>query len=61
MQAALINVPVVEVWSKAAVGIYLWQHILEGLESLDETIPGATIGELRMPAFILRYRSGKLH
>ncbi|XP_071530198.1 ribitol-5-phosphate xylosyltransferase 1-like isoform X2 [Panulirus ornatus] len=56
--AAVINLPVVEVWSKAAVGTYLWQHILEGLESLDETIPGATVGELRMPAFILRYRSG---
>ncbi|XP_045604782.2 ribitol-5-phosphate xylosyltransferase 1 isoform X3 [Procambarus clarkii] len=56
--SALINLPVVEVWSKAAVGTYLWQHILEGRESLDETVPGATIGELRMPAFVLRYRSG---
>nr|XP_053643270.1 ribitol-5-phosphate xylosyltransferase 1-like isoform X2 [Cherax quadricarinatus] len=54
----LVNLPVVEVWSKAAVGTYLWQHVLEGRESLDETIPGATIGELRMPAFVLRYRSG---
>ncbi|XP_042205433.1 ribitol-5-phosphate xylosyltransferase 1-like isoform X2 [Homarus americanus] len=58
ISSGLINLPVVEVWSKAAVGTYLWQHILEGEESLDETVPGATLGELRMPAFILRYRSG---
>ncbi|KAG7155632.1 Ribitol-5-phosphate xylosyltransferase 1-like, partial [Homarus americanus] len=44
MESGLINLPVVEVWSKAAVGTYLWQHILEGEESLDETVPGATLG-----------------
>ncbi|XP_068242067.1 ribitol-5-phosphate xylosyltransferase 1-like isoform X1 [Palaemon carinicauda] len=53
-----VTLPVVEMWSKAAIGTYLWQHILEGEESLDELIPGATIGELSMPAFVLRYRSG---
>ncbi|XP_069988064.1 ribitol-5-phosphate xylosyltransferase 1 isoform X1 [Penaeus vannamei] len=55
---ASVDIPVVEVWGKAAIGSYLWQHILEGEESLDETMPGATVGELRMPAFVLRYRSG---
>lgn len=59
-QLASVDIPVVEVWGKAAIGSYLWQHILEGEESLDETMPGATVGELRMPAFVLRYRSGKI-
>lgn len=60
VQLASVDIPVVEVWGKAAIGSYLWQHILEGEESLDETMPGATVGELRMPAFVLRYRSGKI-
>ena len=55
-----MTLPVVELWGKAAIGTYLWQHILEGQESLDELIPGAVVGELTMPAFVLRYRSGKL-
>lgn len=53
-----VSLPVVEMWGKAAVGTYLWHHILDGQESLDELIPGATVGELVMPAFVLRYRSG---
>ncbi|KAK7084249.1 Ribitol-5-phosphate xylosyltransferase 1 [Halocaridina rubra] len=56
--AESVALPVVEMWGKAAVGTYLWHHILEGQEALDELIPGATVGELKMPAFVLRYRSG---
>ncbi|KAK4319800.1 hypothetical protein Pmani_009296 [Petrolisthes manimaculis] len=49
---------VVEVWSKAAVGAYLWHHILDGTEALDDATPGATLGELNLPGITLRYRSG---
>ncbi|KAK8391604.1 hypothetical protein O3P69_017262 [Scylla paramamosain] len=57
-QVRLRRLPVVELWSKAAIGSYLWHHILEGPESLDDSIQGATVGELQMTAFMLRYRSG---
>lgn len=52
------HVPVIELWSKAAIGRYLWQHILEGKEEVDLINPGSYIGELVLPKFVIKYRSG---
>ncbi|ELU15959.1 hypothetical protein CAPTEDRAFT_104115 [Capitella teleta] len=47
----------VEVWGKAAIGLYLWQHILEG--SLEERLGGVwNFGELQHRDLKLRFRTG---
>ncbi|KAG8578026.1 hypothetical protein GDO81_010362 [Engystomops pustulosus] len=47
----------VQIWGKAAIGHYLWQHILEGpLEPLDNTAHWRE-GKLRSGRTVFRYRN----
>ncbi|XP_074646068.1 ribitol-5-phosphate xylosyltransferase 1-like [Tubulanus polymorphus] len=49
--------PLIEIWGKAAIGGYLWEHILDG--SLEDEEDGMRIsGFQQLRNFNLRYRSG---
>ncbi|KAH9504747.1 Ribitol-5-phosphate xylosyltransferase 1 [Bulinus truncatus] len=48
---------VVEIWSKAAIGIYLWEHIIEGI--LEERMGGVwSYGEKSIHSILFRFRTG---
>ena len=50
--------PVVEIWSKAAIGYYLWQHILQG--SIDRNLQDGmyVYGSKKICNLTLKFRSG---
>ena len=46
----------IEIWSKAAMGIYLWEHILTG--ELSKKSPFYQYGFRKVDRFIVKFRSG---
>ena len=49
----------VELWGKAAVGLYLWQHIFEGsLESIHGDF--LKYGEMKIGNFVFHFRTGPM-
>lgn len=47
---------VIEIWSKAAIGLYLWQHIFEG--PLHLLSPGWSSGEILANQLLFRFHTG---
>lgn len=51
------NLIAVEIWGKAAIGLYLWEHILEG--PLEERLGGAwSYGEKQIQNIRFKFRTG---
>ncbi|KAK0050233.1 transmembrane protein 5 [Biomphalaria pfeifferi] len=48
---------IVEIWGKAAIGLYLWEHIIEGI--LEERMNGVwSYGEKSLSSISFRFRTG---
>ncbi|CAG2162200.1 unnamed protein product [Oppiella nova] len=50
----------IEIWSKASIGFYLWQHILKGSLETRAEGNGYVSGALKTSRFRFKFRSGPL-
>lgn len=53
------DVPVVHIYGKAAIGRYLWRHILEGELGVDSAVPGTLLGRKVIQGIRFIYREGE--
>ena len=52
--------PVVHIYGKAAIGRYLWSHLMEGPLDADVTVPGTLYGNKTMQGVHFIYREGTI-